>query len=501
MSDEAEQLRQTRMAILERRMLETTASDLRHRQIFELLPTATLVLNAEGMVIDGNLAAAHLLGVEIRFLVGKPLVVFLRSDQHSRFYTHRQQVLEGRDGKAISELILHRRDGEEFPIRLESVHFPERAGNRCLLSVLTDLREHRRAEQALVAARRSVEEMAKAKGALMDNMTHELRTPLNGIIGMLRLLVENLKSPEHLDLAQTALNATSSLTSLVDDVLDFSRLESGYSALEQVPLSIRALAEDALAAIASQANQKDLQLILTVDRQVPERLTGDPSRLRQVLINLLGNAVKFTVKGFISLEITLESPTGDIPTLVMAIRDSGPGIPADRQNRIFERFEQGDSSLTRSHGGSGLGLALVREILRLMHGRTQVESAVGFGTCFTLRIPTRIIEGPGPIPVIARTGDGSWILCENRELTRRSLIAGLERYHLKVVPTLTWTESLFAAGPRSTILAASHLVPDEALEDPRLVLYGPQTRPRLILTPLLPSRLERLVRERCAQPG
>ncbi|ADE14558.1 diguanylate cyclase [Nitrosococcus halophilus Nc 4] len=242
-------------------------------------------------------------------------------------------------------------------------------------------------EQELKRARDAALESARIKGEFAANVSHELRTPLNGVLGMLELLRNMGLTPKQREYVQVACNSGETLLELIGNILDFSRIESGRFKLDPADFYLQEILDDAIGLLAGQAQRKDLDLGYVVAKNVPPSLRGDATRIRQILINLMGNAVKFTEQGEVSVEVQLLEKTAKKLVLLFEVKDTGIGIPIEFQKHIFEAFSQADSSTTRKYGGTGLGLAICRQLVDLMGGDIGVESKFGGGSRFWFTVP------------------------------------------------------------------------------------------------------------------
>ena len=248
-------------------------------------------------------------------------------------------------------------------------------------------RARHRTQKELLEAKLAAESASRAKGDFLANMSHEVRTPMNAIIGMTELVLETDLSQHQRDCLDTVKTSSDSLLVLINDILDFSKIEAGMLEFETVPFRLRELVEGAMRTAAVPAHSKRLEIIYSVAAEVPDCLHGDPLRTRQVLLNLLGNAVKFTEKGEVHLQVNLLEQAADSCRLSFSIKDSGIGIPKELQNKLFQNFSQADSSTTRKFGGSGLGLAITKALTDGMGGRISFQSCVGKGSVFSVELP------------------------------------------------------------------------------------------------------------------
>ncbi len=253
----------------------------------------------------------------------------------------------------------------------------------------------------LETARVAAESSTRAKSEFLAQMSHEIRTPMNGVIGMARLLMESNLTPPQLELAETIFSSGDALLTILNDILDFSKIESGKLELENHPFELATCVEDVLDLLAAKADEKKLELSFEIDDTVPPVVIGDSARLRQVLLNLVSNGLKFTAQGEVSIGLRAQrapSPPGSPPLwrLYFSVRDSGMGIPAEKFGLLFRSFSQVDSSTTRQFGGTGLGLAICKSLITLMNGEISVESEPGKGSSFNFNI---LVEG-APIPAL-----------------------------------------------------------------------------------------------------
>jgi PAS domain S-box-containing protein len=375
---------------------------LRRRQylesLLELSPTAIVTMDLEGNVTSWNPAAASLFGYSRQEAIGRNVDDLVARSDDVRGEAVDAGVQAAKGEKVHLTTRRTRKDGTlvDVDVRAAPIFVGEEQVG--MYALYHDVGE-------LLRARREAEAATAAKSAFLATMSHEIRTPLNAVIGMTELLLGTELTTEQLDLAHVVHRSGDALLDVINDILDFSKIEAGRLELEHRPLVLRDCVESALEMVGATAAGKGLDVACLVDPDAPSAILGDSTRVRQILVNLLTNAVKFTERGEVVLTVEGQSPavggSADGRRLHFTVRDTGIGIPADRIDGLFESFSQVDASTTRRYGGTGLGLAISKRLCELMRGEMWVESEPGKGSAFHFTIAAEPTSGPSLPPVAA----------------------------------------------------------------------------------------------------
>jgi PAS domain S-box-containing protein len=350
-----------------------------------------VVMKPDGIITFSNKFTDEFGGHQEDY-IGTTGMRFIHPDDHAEVKRARARVLE--KGAAQYELRIHDTHRQWRSCEARAVLSSDLDGNPVIVASVRDMSERKRLERELLRTRDAALEAARLKSEFTTNISHEIRTPLNAIVGMTGLLLDTGLSPDQREMLESVRTSSDALLSLVNDVLDFSKLLAGKLEFENIDFDLRETVEAALEMFAAAARVKGIELAVRIDAGVPSALTGDPGRLRQVLYNLVGNAVKFTERGKVCVSVHLMRQHESGVTLSFDIQDTGIGIPAQALSRLFEPFSQADASVTRKYGGSGLGLAIAANLVSRMGGSLGVTSEAGAGSNFHFTVKSKRAAAP-----------------------------------------------------------------------------------------------------------
>ena len=379
-------------------------AEARARLLLESSGEGIYGIDMQGLCTFINRAAAEMLGYRAEDVLGR--------NAHALFHhTHPDgspypvedcpiyRTFRVGKGCRVDDEVLWRRDGTAFPAEYAS--YPLRGSDGEIKGAVvnfTDITERKQAERELKRAHEAAQAATRAKSEFLANMSHEIRTPLNGIVGMTELALDTELTPEQREYLGMVKLSADHLLNVINDILDFSKIEAGKLDLELVDFDLRDTLDDTVATLAMRAHKKGLELADHVAADVPDALVGDPHRLRQVIVNLLGNAIKFTERGEVVLRVEVRSQTEEEACLHFAVSDTGIGIAPEQQQKLFRAFSQADTSTTRKYGGTGLGLAISARLVEMMGGTIELESEVGRGSTFHFTLRFGRARGPATRP-------------------------------------------------------------------------------------------------------
>jgi two-component system sensor histidine kinase/response regulator len=412
----------------------------KQKQYFETLvntiPVAVVVLDTDHHILSSNPAFENLFGYSEKEIIGKNLDDLVGyGETHEKATSFTQDVISGKIVHGIGKRKC--KDGSLVDVQFGGAPIILNGQLLGALGIYLDISE-------LIQARLLAEEGDKAKSEFLANMSHEIRTPMNGIIGMLELMLQTKLDEEQLDFLTTARESADSLLVLLNDILDFSKIEAGQLDLDIIDFDLRTTVERVVQSLAPKGEEKGIELACLVYYDVPHMLQGDPGRLRQVLLNLIGNAIKFTHHGEVIVRANLLEETETNAKIRFAISDTGIGIPEDRLGVIFQRFAQADGSTTRKYGGTGLGLAITKELVELMGGTMFVESEENVGSKFgfIIRFNKQLVEALTMKTLPVDLQDLNVLVVDDNASNRLILTKMLESYGCRVVAISSGLEAI-----------------------------------------------------------
>jgi PAS domain S-box-containing protein len=464
--------RELQLEVNERMRAEETLSEERKilRVLIDNVPDFMYVKDLECRFLVANLSVARQMGAKTpEELLGKNDFDFYPREVATTFYEDEQRVIRSGQAEVNREEAGLDSQGNASQIMTTQVPLRDKNGRVTgLVGIGRDITHLKKVQEEMQNAREAAEAASRAKSEFLANMSHEIRTPMNGVMGMTDLALETDLTQEQREYLETVKMSGDSLLTVINDILDFSKIEAGKIDLEALDFDLRDSLESTLKTLAVRADEKGLELLCEVAPEVPEVVRGDSSRLRQIVVNLVGNAIKFTDSGEIAVKVQVEARDGTECVCRFTVADTGVGIPEDKRELIFKPFSQADTSTTRKYGGTGLGLTISTRLVEMMGGKIWVESEVGRGSQFhfTVRLEAadakEIKLGTIAPPELLR---GVKVLVVDDNRTNRRILEGmLLRWHMKPIAVdcaaaaLTQLSAALGAGePYPLILTDMHM--------------------------------------------
>ncbi|MGI8809322.1 MAG: PAS domain S-box protein [Acidimicrobiales bacterium] len=391
------------IAAICRDVTERNRAEAKFQGLLESAPDAIVVVGPDGLIRIVNRQAEILFGYSRDELLGQPVELLIPERFAARHPRLRADFLADASARAMGanlELAARRRDGSEFPVDISLAPLQTEEGV-LVSAAVRDVTERRRAQAALLEreaelalARDQALEASRLKSDFLANMSHEIRTPMNAVIGLTGLLLDSSLSAEQREYLGAVRSAGEALLEIINDLLDFSKIEAGKLRLEVMDFDLRTVVEEVRDLLGADAREKGIELSTLVRADAPAFVRGDPGRVRQVLTNLVGNAIKFSDDGEVAVRVHPGEDVGGATRLRFEVTDTGIGIPPDAQRQLFQAFEQVDTSASRRHGGTGLGLAISKQLVEMMGGEIGMESTLGAGSTFWFDVPLAVASAP-----------------------------------------------------------------------------------------------------------
>ena len=416
-----------RTDISDRKRMEAQLSEQLHlvEELIETIPLPIYLKDSAGRYVRLNRAFEAFFQVRRESFIGRTLHDLLPPED-ARVHADKDAELFARRGTQSYEAVVHSRDGVTHNALYHKAILTHRDGSISgLLGTIVDITDRKRAEVEILRAKEAAEAASRAKSDFLANMSHEIRTPMNGVIGMTDLALDTQLNPEQREYLSIVKSSAESLLTIINDILDFSKIEAGKLLVEDIPFDLHRLISDTLKPLALRAHETGLELLNDVPADIPRFVHGDPSRIRQVLVNLVGNAIKFTQRGEVALSAELVQQQGGQAVIHFAVRDTGIGIAPDKQQLIFDAFSQEDSSTTRKYGGTGLGLSISRRLVELMGGTMWLHSTLGQGSTFHFSVALRLGDASAANTPAAVDVAGHHILIVDDNATNRRILRGM----------------------------------------------------------------------------
>lgn len=416
-----------RTEITDRKRMEIQLHEQLHlvEELIEAIPLPVYLKDADGRYLRLNRAFELFFSAPRAEFIGKTLFDLL-PPADARLHADKDAELLAHAGTQTYETVVHTRDGLQHDTIYRKAALTSRDGKiHGLLGTIIDITERKAVESQVLRAKEAAEAASQAKSDFLANMSHEIRTPMNGIIGMTDLALDTALTEEQREFLSIVKSSAESLLSIINDILDFSKIEAGKLMVEHISFDLPRVISETLKTLSLRAYEKNIELVCEIEPGLPRHVIGDPSRIRQVLINLVGNAIKFTENGEIALVARLHARAGGELTAHIAVRDTGIGIAPEKQQLIFDAFSQEDTSTTRRYGGTGLGLSISRRLVELMGGNMWLDSTLGEGSTFHFSLALKVDATPPEAKMGHIDLRGKRILVVDDNETNRRVLSGM----------------------------------------------------------------------------
>jgi PAS domain S-box-containing protein len=479
-----------RTDITDRKRMEAQLSDQLQlvEALIETIPLPLYLKDPQGRYLRLNRAFEIFFGVDRNKFIGATVNELLNS-QDAGQHLEKDRELFAQGGTQTYEAAVHGRDGIRHDTIYRKALLRRTDGSVIgLLGTIIDISERKRGEADLLLAKDAAESASRAKSEFLANMSHEIRTPMNGVIGMTDLALETTLTEEQREYLGIIKSSGESLLTIINDILDFSKIEAGKLLVESISFDLHRVIAETLKNLALRAHEKNLELVSEILPDVPVNVIGDPNRIRQVLFNLVGNAIKFTEQGEVSLRTSVLRRGAHSINLQISVTDTGIGISSENQHLIFDAFSQEDTSTTRKYGGTGLGLSISRRLVELMGGSIWLESEPGVGSTFHFTIELPIDLAPPRLLTQSVGLQGRRILIVDDNATNRRVLAGmLAAWDITTISAASGPEALLhvaeAEQPFDCIILDAHMPEmDGYMLASKLKTHWPSIGPMLMLS-------------------
>lgn len=439
----------TSIKLAEHALLRT---EVRYRQVVESVHEVIFQTDVQGRLTLLNPAWSEITGYYVLESLGQHLSDFAESGSALVLATAVHALVSGDIMVVHEKLALRMKSGSVRWFELQArVHTDEAGGFQGIAGTLHDITQREELEAEMRRATEAAEAANRAKSDFLATMSHEIRTPMNGVIGMTGVLLETPLNSEQRDYVETIRTSGETLLDIINSILDFSKIEAGQMDIEALPFDPAQVLEEVVELYGRTAAAKSVEVAFCVDPNVPALVSGDPTRLRQILCNLVANAIKFTESGEIEIRVECGPPAGFDVEIRFSVRDTGIGIPIDKISRLFQSFTQADSSTSRRYGGTGLGLAISRRLCEMMGGRMWVESDYGVGSTFFFTIRAAIVDGPAKpaLSLPAVLSDRRVLVVDDNDTNRRILLFHLAQWSMSTAEAKDGASALEVLGSSS----------------------------------------------------